>query len=139
MYTMRLRIRCCGTPPAVSCPYFAGLQYALPASWNAAEQHGLNLSTLASLWSRFPAKLAGLSKYKGQLSAGYDADLVVWSPEELADTSPENLQHKHKVTPYAGMQLRGRVVATFVRGRQVFDAEGGPWTGPACGKAVLKK
>ena len=119
-------------------PPSAGLQYALPASWDGAEAHGLNLTALAQLWSAFPAQLAGLSGKKGRLRAGYDADIVVWAPEAPADTSPQALQHRHKVTPYAGRQLLGRVEATFVRGRQVFAADKGPWAGPACGRPLLK-
>lgn len=44
----------------------------------------------------------------------------VWDPEKLADTSEAVLQHKHKLTPYKDQELRGRVVATYVRGQQVF-------------------
>ena len=43
-------------------------------------------------WSTLPAELAGLGGRKGSLAAGYDADIVAWSPEALADTSPEALQ-----------------------------------------------
>lgn len=70
---------------------------------------------------------------------GLDADIVVWDPEAPADTSPEALQHRHKFTPYDGRRLLGRVEATFVRGRLVFQADKGPWAGQACGRAVLKK
>lgn len=89
-------------------------------------------------WSAAPAQLAGLDATKGRLAPGYDADLVVWSPEQEADTSPEALQHRHKVTPYAGMRMQGRVLATFVGGSQVFgEAEG---VAPAaCGQTILRK
>lgn len=91
---------------------------------------------LPQAWSAAPAQLAGLSKRKGKLAAGWDADLVVWRPEELADTSPEALQHRHKVSPYASMQLRGRVLATFVRGSQVFGEAAGV-AAQACGRTIL--
>jgi hypothetical protein len=48
----------------------------------------------------------------------------VWDPDALADTSPAALHHRHPLTPYAGLPLRGRVAATFVRGQQVFAAPG---------------
>lgn len=64
---------------------------------------------------------------------------MVWVPEEAADTSAENLYHRHKVNPYEGRQLRGRVEATIVRGRMVFSGEKGPWREAACGKVILKK
>ncbi len=40
---------------------------------------------------------------------GYDADLVVWSPEEMFTINTANIQHKNKITPYLGMQLSGVV------------------------------
>lgn len=114
----------------------AGLQYALPSTWQPWQAAGLNLTRFVQAWSAAPAQLAGLSKRKGKLAAGWDADLVVWRPEELADTSPEALQHRHKVSPYASMQLRGRVLATFVRGSQVFGEAAGV-AAQACGRTIL--
>lgn len=49
----------------------------------------------------------------------------VWEPDALADTSPGALHHRHPLTPYADLPLYGRVVATFVRGQQVFAGPGG--------------
>ena len=55
-------------------------------------------------------------------------------------TSPPPLtpaaQHRHKVTPYASMGLKGRVLATFVRGSQVFGEEAGV-APAACGTTQL--
>ncbi len=68
----------------VDCELFsdhAGLQYALPATWMGMAEHGLNLSRLASVWSEFPAQLAGVAHRKGRIAQQYDADLVVWQPE----------------------------------------------------------
>lgn len=49
----------------------------------------------------------------------------VWDPDTLADTSPGSLHHKHKMTPYEGMELKGRVKATIVGGQQVRLSEDG--------------
>lgn len=113
-----------------------GLQYALPATWQPWQAAGLNLSRLVQAWSVAPAALAGLGGRKGALLPGRDADLVVWDPEAAADTSPEALHHRHKVTPYSGLLLKGRVLATFVRGSQVFGEQHGV-AAQACG-AVLR-
>ena len=45
--------------------------------------------------------------------------LQVWNPNELADTSRDSLNHKHKLTPYQDMKLKGKVVATYADGQQV--------------------
>ncbi len=63
----------------------------------------------------------------------------MWDPEALADTSEEALQHRHKLTPYTGLPLHGRVAATFVRGHQVFSAAAKtPLAAQVCGKPVLR-
>jgi allantoinase len=80
--------------------------------------------------SAAPAKLAGLDTRKGKLAAGFDADIVIWDPDAAFTVRPELVYHRHKLTPYSGMQLFGRVESTFVRGQRVFhrgefDAAGG--------------
>lgn len=115
----------------------AGLQYALPATWNFAKQHGLNFTSLADLWSAFPAKLVGLDQSKGKIANGFDADFVVWAPDQMADTSSKGLFHKHKISPYQDKQLLGKVIATFVRGRMVFNSSSGVWDGQPCGRPLL--
>jgi allantoinase len=72
--------------------------------------------------STAPARLAGLAHRKGRLAPGYDADLVVFDPDATFTVEPATLQHRHKLTPYAGRTLRGVVRQTFVRGRSAFDA-----------------
>jgi allantoinase len=90
------------------------------------------------VWSTFPAKLAGLAERKGRLAPGYDADIVVWSPEGDADTRWETRHHRHTDTPYHGMVLKGKVLATFVGGSQVFADERGV-APAACGSTILPK
>jgi allantoinase len=74
--------------------------------------------------SAAPAALAGLSERKGRIALGYDADLVVWDPDQEFTVDVSQLQQRHKVTPYAGRQLRGAVRTTFVRGQRVWDRGG---------------
>jgi allantoinase len=78
-------------------------------------------SDLAKWMSEFPAALAGLADRKGRIAAGFDADLVVWDPDMDFTVDAAALQQRHKVTPYAGRRLRGRVMSTFVRGQRVWD------------------
>lgn len=65
---------------------------------------------------------------KGAISPGKDADFVVWDPErEVTVGAPGadgwSVEHKHKVSPYVGMKLRGKVVATYLRGERIFEVE----------------
>jgi len=99
----------------------ASLQFALPIVWTEARRRGVPLATIARMMSRGPAELAGLGARKGRLAPGYDADLVVWDPNQAFVILPEIVQHRHKVTPYLGRTLHGVVKATFLRGRKVWE------------------
>ncbi len=40
----------------------------------------------------------------------------VWEPEQYAETGTESIRHRHNLSPYAGMRLKGRVMGTAVGG-----------------------
>ncbi len=107
----------------------ASLQLSLPVVWTEAQARGFGLDDLARWMSHAPAGLAGLAARKGRLAAGYDADIVVFDPDATFAVEPGRLEHRHKLTPYAGRTLRGVVRQTFVGGRRVFDA--GSFSAPA--------
>jgi allantoinase len=104
----------------------ASLQLGLPAVWTEARGRGLGLGEIASWMSARPAALAGLGLRKGQIAPGFDADLVVWDPDAEISVDAEQLQFRHKVSPYLGRRLMGRVEATFLRGQLVYDGSGHP-------------
>ena len=79
------------------------------------------LVDLARWMSAAPAALAGLGDRKGRIAEGLDADLVVWDPDVEFSVEAEQLQQRHKLTPYAGRSLFGTVLTTFVRGERVWD------------------
>ena len=76
---------------------------------------------LAEWLSRNPARLTGLAERKGRIVAGCDADLCVWDPDEEWTVVGADLHHRHKLTPYSGMELYGKIEATYVRGRIAFE------------------
>lgn len=99
----------------------SGLQLALPVVWTEAEKRGHTLVDVARWMSAGPARLAGLTGRKGAIAAGCHADLVVFADGERTTVTPESVQHRHKVTPYAGETLRGAVHATYLRGQLVAE------------------
>jgi allantoinase len=99
----------------------AGLQLALPVVWTEAEKRGHTLVDIARWMSAGPARLAGLTGKKGAIVAGADADLVVFADADVATVTPEIVEHRHKLTPYAGETLRGVVHATYLRGQLVAE------------------
>jgi allantoinase len=101
----------------------ASLQISLPAVWTQARSRGYALTHVAEWMCSGPARLAGLEKRKGAITAGFDADLVIWNPDAKFRIEPTRLHHRHKLTPYAGRELFGVVETTFLRGRKIFDRE----------------
>jgi allantoinase len=93
----------------------ASLQFVLPIVWTNAQARGFTLNDVARWCCESTSRLAGLSS-KGSIAVGKDADLVVWSPEESFVVEAESIEHRHKVTPYLGDQLRGVVKQTYVMG-----------------------
>jgi allantoinase len=100
------------------------LQLRLPATWTGAEPRGVTLAQLTRWLASEPARLAGLDDRKGSISVGQDADFVVWDPDGVTEVVGDQLEHRHPITPYEGMRLRGKVEATFLGGGAVFAKVG---------------
>jgi allantoinase len=101
----------------------ASLQLALSTIWTEAKTRGATLPQLARWLSANPARFAGISQRKGRIAPGYDADLVVWNPEQSFVLRPEDLFYRHKLSPYVGMHLLGKVQRTVLRGVPIFDGQ----------------
>jgi allantoinase len=114
----------------------ASLQLSLPLVWTMASARGCGLENVAQWMCAGPARLAGLDGRKGAIAAGCDADFVVFDPEAKWRVDAEKLFHRHKVTPYAGRELRGAVHTTWLRGKKIYDGRSFP-AGP-CGEILLR-
>lgn len=58
---------------------------------------------------------------KGGIRVGADADLALVDLGAVSKVTPEELLDRHRLSPYAGLALRGAVRRTMVRGRTVFQ------------------
>ncbi|WUX10077.1 allantoinase AllB [Streptomyces niveus] len=96
----------------------SSLQLGLPAVWTEARRRGHSLDDVARWMSTAPAALAGLDT-KGAIEAGRDADFAVLAPDESFTVDPAALQHRNRVTAYAGRTLYGVVRSTWLRGRRI--------------------
>ncbi len=118
-------------PPAMKCREqgrwdrawggIASLGLALPLIWTEMHRRGLGIDRLARWMATAPAALAGFTGRKGVLGAGADADFMVFNPDAEWTIAAEDLHFRHRLTPYMGAQVRGRVVETWLRGESIFQ------------------
>jgi len=101
-------------------PGFPGLETALPILLTLAIEKQIGLGDVVKLYSENPAKIIGLHKYVGSLGLGKYANLVVVKLNEEYVIDPEKFFSKAKHSPFKGFKVKGKVVATFVRGKPVF-------------------
>ena len=99
----------------------ASLQFSLPALWTPAMKQGCAIEDLARWLSEHPAKLAGVEDRKGMIKRGYDADLVIWDPDDRFVVKENMILHKHPLTPYLQEELTGVISQTWLNGQQVYD------------------
>lgn len=93
----------------------ASLQLSLPVVWTAARARGHTLADVVRWMATAPAQRVGLAG-KGEIAAGYDADLCVLAPDAAFTVDAAGLQHKNAVSPYDGRTLTGTVRRTWLRG-----------------------
>lgn len=99
----------------------SSLQLRLPVMWTEASQRGHSIEDLSKWLCRAPAALVGWEQRKGAIEIGYDADFVVWNPDEEFSVDANLIHHRHKLTPYNQERLRGVVEKTFLRGEKIYD------------------
>jgi allantoinase len=99
----------------------ASLGLALPVLWTGMKRRGVGLERLGEWMAAAPARLAGLAGQKGVLAAGADADIVVFDPDAATTVETGDLHFRHKMSPYLGAELCGKVLETWLRGEPVFS------------------
>ncbi len=97
----------------------ASLEASLAAVWSGARTRGFSPRDIVLWLAAAPARLAGLEAHKGAIAPGRDADLVAWDPDANWVVDAGRLQQRHKLTPYDGCELAGRIVAVFLRGEEL--------------------
>ena len=113
----------------------SSIQFTLPVIWTECKTRGYSMDQLINWMSKQPAKFIGKDQQKGQISPGFDADLVCWNPDKKYIIQKEAIHHKNKLTPYEGESLYGVVNATFLRGQKV--CKNGEFLEDPKGKIIL--
>lgn len=105
-----------GTPFGI-----VGLETSFALCYTTLVRGGyMSLPQLISCMSSRPAQILGIAR--GTLSAGSTADLCIVDLSEY-EIKPEQFASKGRNTPFGGWKVWGRVQATMVNGRFVYEAE----------------
>jgi dihydroorotase len=95
-----------------------GLETALPIVQQVMVDEGLlDWAGVADRMSTRPARIGRVPGHGRPLAAGSPANLTLVDPTARWTVDPASLTSRSRNTPYAGVSLPGRVVATFLRGR----------------------
>ena len=98
-----------------------GLETLLPAALRLHHSEGIALPVIWRALSLNPAQRLGLPS--GRLSVGAPADLVLFDPDAPFILDRFALLSKSKNTPFDGARMQGRVLASYVDGKPVYERE----------------
>ncbi len=100
-----------------------GLETALAVTLTElvdAQPRVLTLSKALGALSTNPARSRDIGGHGGPIQPGAPANLVLFDPSQRWTVDERALHSRSRNTPFAGTQLRGRVISTLLRGRFTF-------------------
>ncbi|MFC5747724.1 allantoinase AllB [Actinomadura rugatobispora] len=99
---------------------FIGLETMLPLLLTETAEGRMTVEDIVRLCSYAPARRWSMAG-KGAVAPGFDADLVLVDPSAGTVVNGASMHSKHNITPYEGRELKGSVVATYLRGVPVYE------------------
>jgi dihydroorotase-like cyclic amidohydrolase len=97
-----------------------GLETMLPLLLDASKANKITPPQIVEKTSFGPAEILNLHS-KGQIKPGFDADFTLVDLDKYYTIRNENLKTKCGWTPFAGWKVRGKIVATFLRGHLAYE------------------
>jgi len=98
----------------------AGIENLYPYILSAANEGRISFNRAVELCAENPAKIFGCAE-KGSITAGKDADIVIYDPEKDFTISVDNMHSDYDHTIWEGIKVKGYPVQTYVRGNLVYD------------------
>jgi dihydroorotase len=108
---------------AEAAPGMVGLELCVPLLLGLVRQGVIPLSRLIDALTRAPAGVVGLEAPR--LREGDRADAVLVNPTARYKIDPARFRSKSHNTPFAGVEVEGRIEMTLCEGRIVHRAEEG--------------
>ena len=99
----------------------SGGQFSLLAMLELALKYKLPFPKVAQYTAKAPAERFGLSKTKGEIKEGFDADFAIVSLTTPHTVTKNNFFAKHKQSLYMNHSFPCSIITTIQRGNVVFD------------------
>jgi allantoinase len=100
----------------------SGVQTMLPILLTeGVHKRGLLLPELVRMTSSGPARLFDIYPKKGCLEPGSDADMIIVDLDQKWVLKPEMLLYQNKYSAYDGVEFKGKVIQTILRGKTIYQ------------------
>jgi len=106
-------------------PGVPGIEMVVPVVLSGAVNGLITPEAATAVLAVNPARAFGLAEQKGDIRLGLDADFILFDPTASRRVDIDSLFTKARecCRLYQGLNLKGQITATYVRGTQVFDGE----------------
>ena len=86
-------------------------------------KRGLSPLQLVKMLCVNPARRFSLYPKKGQIAVGSDADFAILDPSARWTIYADGLRSSSGWTPYEGLEVKGRIARTILRGKTIYDGK----------------
>lgn len=97
-----------------------GLECAVPLTYKLVEEKVISKQRFVELWTTGPAGVIGLPH--GRLTVGCAADITIFDPEKKVTIRKNEFKSKSRNCPFDGWKCSGKIIATIVDGRVIFQS-----------------